>query len=221
MAEWNGVRIISHPRSPSAVLWSDASGSFRCGAICMLNIIQMDIAMLGQSQGVSEGGSGQHIMDETYSGLHVWGYSCWQGQRVIVNCDNTGVVAVANSVVPQVAPQIMHLLQYLFFIRALGQFSVHVITYVKGLTTHEPMLRISCNYPILILSQVFKSTYQCTLFQKVSYPWSSLIGHLIVRSNCSGVLYSWFIPGYTKSIQDWYQQIQFLLCITIQICHFC
>ena len=43
MAEWNGVRIIPHSGSPSAVLWMDASRSFGFGAICpaLLKWIQL------------------------------------------------------------------------------------------------------------------------------------------------------------------------------------
>jgi len=35
MAEWNRVRIIPHPVPPSSILWTDALGSFGCGAICL------------------------------------------------------------------------------------------------------------------------------------------------------------------------------------------
>ena len=34
MAEWNGVEMMPHPWSLSTEIWSDASGSFGCGAVC-------------------------------------------------------------------------------------------------------------------------------------------------------------------------------------------
>ena len=67
----------------------------------------------------------------------VWGPT-WRGQKVLVHCDNTGAVAVANSRYSK-APWIMHLLRCLFFIRAFYQFAMHVV-YVKGLKTHGLML---------------------------------------------------------------------------------
>ena len=51
-----------------------------------------------------------------------WG-SRWVGQVVRVNCDNTGAVSVVNSGY-SVAPQIMHLLRCLLFIRAHFQLEV-------------------------------------------------------------------------------------------------
>ena len=34
MAEWNGVSMIPHPRTPVTEIWTDASGTFGCGAVC-------------------------------------------------------------------------------------------------------------------------------------------------------------------------------------------
>jgi len=80
---------------------------------------------------------------------------------VIVNCDNTGAVAIANSGYSR-APCIMHLLQCLFYIRAIYQFSVQVV-YIEG-TDNTWADAISCNYSVLVDSQVFKSSYQRTPF---------------------------------------------------------
>ena len=119
MTDWNSVRIIPHPRSPSVVLWSNASGSFGCGAICpsLLKWIQLCWNGLRKS-------SKEEVDSITWMELLpivlacvVWGHF-WQGPRVVVNCNNTGAVAVANSGYSKV-PQIMHLLWCLFFIRAL------------------------------------------------------------------------------------------------------
>jgi len=76
-----------------------------------------------------------------------------------MNCDNTGAVAVANSGYSR-APHIMHLLQCLFFIRAIYQFSEQVV-YIEG-ADNTWADAISRNYSVLVDSQVFKSTYQRT-----------------------------------------------------------
>ena len=34
MAVWNGMEMMPHPWSLSMEIWSDASGSFGCGAVC-------------------------------------------------------------------------------------------------------------------------------------------------------------------------------------------
>ena len=88
----------------------------------------------------------------------VWGRSR-QGQRVMVYCNNTGALAIDNSGYSKL-PQIMHLLQCFFFIRALYQLSVHMVCIEGNANTWADA--ISCNYSVLIDSQVFKSTYHCT-----------------------------------------------------------
>ena len=160
MAEWNGVTIIPHPSSPAAILWSDASGSFGCGAICPTIARWIQLRWDGRRDSPKEEVDSITWMEllPIVLACAVWGHY-WQGQRVIVNCDNTGAVAVANSGYSK-APRIMHLLRCLFFIRALYQFSVHVV-YIEG-SANTWADAISRNYPILVDAQVFKSTYQRT-----------------------------------------------------------
>lgn len=170
MADWNGVRIIPQPQSPSAILWSDASGSFGCGAICPTLSRWIQLRWDGPREVGMESITWMELLPIVLS-CAAWG-GFWQGQRVIVNCDNTGAVAVANSGYSR-APRIMHLLRCLFFIRALYQLSVHVV-YIEG-TDNTWADAISRNYPILIDSQVFKSTYQRTPLPE------SLISLLVVE----------------------------------------
>ena len=92
----------------------------------------------------------------------VWGLA-WHGQRIIVHCDNTGAVTVANSGYSR-APQIMHLLRYLFFIRACFEFSLQAI-HIEG-TDNTLADAVSCNNHILLDSQVLRSTYQQTPLQR-------------------------------------------------------
>ena len=125
------MRIISHPRSPSVDLWSDALGSFGCGAICPSFFKWIQLCWNGVLEPSKEEVDSITWMEllPIVLACTVWGHF-WQGQTVVVNCDNTGVMAVANLGYSK-APQIMHLLRCLFFIRALYQFSVHVV-YIEG-----------------------------------------------------------------------------------------
>ena len=168
MGEWNGVSIIPHPVPPSSVLWTDTSGSFGCGAICLslTRWIQLSLTRWIQlswdrhEESTNRGVDGITWMEllPIVLACAVWGHA-WHGRRVIVNCDNTGAVAVANSGYSK-APRIMHLLRCLFFIRALYQFTVHVV-YIEG-SDNTWADAISRNYPVVIDSQVFRSTYQRT-----------------------------------------------------------
>ena len=88
----------------------------------------------------------------------VWGQA-WRGQRIIVYCDNTGAVTVANSGYSR-APRIMHLLHCLFFIRARFEFSLQAV-YIEG-TDNTLADAVSRNNRLFLDSQVFRSTYQRT-----------------------------------------------------------
>ena len=157
MAEWNGVSIIPQPKSPSSVVWSDASGSFGCGAICP-TIGRWIQLRWDRYRDLSSSGEDSITWMELLPIIlvsAVWGLA-WRRQKVLVHCDDTGAVAVANSGYSK-APQIMHLLRCLFLIRAFYQFAMHVV-YVKG-AENTWADAISRNYPVMIESQVFRVTY--------------------------------------------------------------
>ena len=80
MAEWNGERIIPHSGSPSAVLWTDASGSFGCGAICptLLKWIQLGWDGLKMSPGEGVDSISWMKLLPVVLACAVWGH-CWQG----------------------------------------------------------------------------------------------------------------------------------------------
>ena len=85
----------------------------------------------------------------------VWGQA-WRGQRIIVHCNNTGAVTVANSGYSR-APRIMHLLRCLFF---RFEFSLQAV-YIEG-TDNTLADAVSRNNRLFLDSQVFRSTYQPT-----------------------------------------------------------
>jgi hypothetical protein len=68
----------------------------------------------------------------------------WGKTNVTVHCDNMGVVALVNSGYSRV-PQIMHLLQCLFFIRAHCQFSTYAV-HVPGVADATSRDNISVLY---------------------------------------------------------------------------
>ena len=88
----------------------------------------------------------------------VWG-PAWHGQRILVHCDNTRAVTVANSGYSR-APQIMHLLQCLFFIRAHFEFLLQAVHIEE--TNNTLADAVSHNNHIFLDSQVFQSTHQRT-----------------------------------------------------------
>ena len=64
MAEWNGVRMIPHPWSLSTEIWSDASGSFGCGAVCPSLHVKVDTAAVdSQTRDDESWGGGLYNVD--------------------------------------------------------------------------------------------------------------------------------------------------------------
>lgn len=158
---WNGVSLIPKPLFQRSVLWSDASGSLGCGAICPSLGRWIQLLWDGREKALAVGQADSITWMELLPivlASAVWGPE-WHGQSVLVYCDNTGAVAVANSGYSK-APRIMHLLRCLFFIRAYYQFSMHVV-YIEG-ANNSWADAISRDNPSIIESQVFRSSYHRT-----------------------------------------------------------
>jgi len=113
MAQWNGIGMITHPRGATVDIWSDASGSYGCGALCptLSRWFQLEWARTKVVSGVGEDHSITWM--ELLLSSVIWG-AALRGQRVTVHCDNVGAVAVVNSGYSRVHG-IMHLLCCLFF----------------------------------------------------------------------------------------------------------
>ena len=129
---WNGVSML-HPIHGQYThhVWSDASGSFGCGAV------SPSLGRWLQLQWQKSSGAGTiDLQGESITlkelvpivlACSVWGAD-WQNTTVTVHCDNIGTVAIVNSGYSRV-PEIMHLLRCLFFIRArfhITLWAVHV-----------------------------------------------------------------------------------------------
>ena len=130
---WNRVSMMREHRDTPATthIWTDASGSFGCGAWnpATGEWIQLEWPTPHQScsGGFEEEGITTQELLPIVLACAVWGRG-WMGQAVEVHCDNTGAVAVVNSGYSHTA-RIMHLLRCLFFIRAQFQvelWAVHI-----------------------------------------------------------------------------------------------
>lgn len=133
MDSWNRVSMMSQDKASSqAEIWTDALGSYECGAIApyLHQCIQLwwplhnhtDFKPRDQSILWKE-------LVPIVIACAVWAKH-WRGLRVTVHCDNMGTVAVVNAGYSR-EHNIIHLLRCLFFIRATYQFSLYA-THIAG-----------------------------------------------------------------------------------------
>ena len=129
---WNGVSMLPpyHGQYTHHV-WSDASGSFGCGAVCpsMSRWLQLQWPKSSMAGNIDLQGESITLKElvPIVLACSVWGAD-WQNASVTVHCDNLGTVAIVNSGYSRV-PEIMHLVRCLFFIRAhfhISLWAVHV-----------------------------------------------------------------------------------------------
>ena len=130
---WNGVGMMRGvDDSPTQhQIWTDASGTFGCGAWDPEFREWIQVAWPATySEGalrLSEESIALKELLLIVIACGIWG-GRWSKSRVTVYCDNEGVVAMVNSGYSRVPP-IMHLLRTLFFIRAhfyIDVWAVHV-----------------------------------------------------------------------------------------------
>ena len=160
MEQWNGVSIIHHPLVSPVGIWTDASGSFGCGALCPALSRWFQLPWRGtEICRVMDGDRSITWMEllPIVLACAVWG-PVLKGWPITVYCDNTGAVALVKSGYSRV-PQIMHLLRCLFFFKACYQFSLHA-AHVEGVDNvwADAISRNNVDY---LHSQVFQAAYQC------------------------------------------------------------
>ena len=124
---WNGVKMMKdNSQQQAASIWTDASGSFGCGAWDPATSEWFQLQWsTGQGQvqsGIEKEGITLKELLPVVLACAIWG-RYWAGRAVRFHCDNTGAVAVVNSGYSRI-PEIMHLLRCLFFIRARFQVEV-------------------------------------------------------------------------------------------------
>ena len=129
MEIWNGISMIPESQRHSPiVMWTDASGSYGCGAIStyLRRWIQLQWPSCTHS-GFSS--TDQSILWKELVPIviacGVWA-RYWCRRSVTVHYDNTETVAVVNLGYSR-EPPIMHLLRCLFSIRATYQFSLYAV----------------------------------------------------------------------------------------------
>ena len=123
---WNGTSMMQSVQEapPAAVVTSDASGNWGCGAYCGTNWFMLEWSGLF---------SGCHItvkeLVPSVVATTVWGPS-WRGKTILARCDNIAVVAIVNHGSSKNA-EAMQLLRCLSFIAATFDFRL-VATHIRG-----------------------------------------------------------------------------------------
>ena len=123
LASWNGCRMIAADQAQTNHIWTDASGSFGCGALNPMSKRWIQLAWPSSfSDRVLNLGGESISLKELFPIVLASAVWCqdFRNSRVVVHCDNLGAVAVVNSGYSRV-PQIMQLLRCLFFNRACFQ----------------------------------------------------------------------------------------------------
>lgn len=121
LSSWNGVAMIgSQEWSPAFHLYSDASGSFGCGAWWDQSWLQIKWPRDLQDWAIAA----KELFPIVVAAM-VWGKR-WAGQSIMVHCDNQAVVEVVNSGYCK-DPIMMQLIRCLFFISARFEISLRAI----------------------------------------------------------------------------------------------
>ena len=124
--EWNGVAMMkSVGNAPvEAVLTSDASGSWGCGAYC-----GADWFMLQWAGPIGESHITAKEMVPIVIAVAVWGEG-WAGKKVLARCDNSAVVSTVNRGTSK-NQDTMHLARCLAFLTA--RFNINLVaSHIRG-----------------------------------------------------------------------------------------
>lgn len=190
LSSWNGCRMIPVDQSRATHIWTDASGSFGCGAIAMESKRWLQLAWPPAYVD-----AGSHLGRESITlkelvpivlACAVWGPE-FANSSVVVHCDNMGAVAVVNSGYSKV-PSMMHLLRCLFFIRAHFQIELWAV-HVPG-RENSIADAISRDNLSFLYSQVPGS-------QGLRSPVSPVLVELLSNQRLN-----WTSPGWTRQFRD-------------------
>lgn len=121
---WNGSSLIIHDKSPEQHVFSDASGTWGCGAWHGTRWFQLEWDGRTREACIAV----KELVPIIIAAV-IWGES-WRGGRVLAHCDNVAVVAVINSRCCRDG-RLMQLLRCLFFIEAHFQFRL-TATHIPG-----------------------------------------------------------------------------------------
>ena len=115
VGSWNGVSMMlrENLQSPEVEIWSDASGSWGCGALWGTQWCQ--VAWKGWPGFASASIAAKELLPIVVA-VAVWG-SAWKGATVLCHCDNQAVVAAIRGGYCR-DPAMAHMLRCLFFLEA-------------------------------------------------------------------------------------------------------
>ena len=121
LSDWNGVSMLRKVQmeSPDAEFWSDASGSWGCGAFWSSQWLQMQ--WIPGSVLSTASIATKEFFPILLAGI-MWG-EAWHGCTIRCNCDNEAVVHIINGRYAR-DPLLAHMLRCLFFICAHHQWSL-------------------------------------------------------------------------------------------------
>ena len=126
--QWNGTSFLPPPpHLPTWYVFSDASGSWGCGAWFDHHWFQLQWSPL-----VADFQIAIKELIPILLGCAIWGRT-WSTCRIIWHCDNQAVVACLHSRSSR-DPALMHLLRNLAFIESLYSFHLHA----EYIDTHQP-----------------------------------------------------------------------------------
>ena len=119
MEGWNGVSLFwkSRMESPDCEVWSDASGSWGCGAFSVLDGRWIQHAW---PPSMPTSSIAHKELIPIVMAAFLWGKG-WQGKMILFHCDNTAVVSVINKLYCQDL-DLMHMVRCLLFAAAKYSF---------------------------------------------------------------------------------------------------
>ena len=127
---WNGVAIIGGAREEVvAEIWTDASGSWGCGALWDTQWCQ--VAWTEWPDFAQASIAAKELLPIIVA-TAVWGGG-WMGGTVLCHCDNQAVVAAIRGGYCQ-DPTMAHMLRCLFYLEAKHETSMHVPGVENGAT---------------------------------------------------------------------------------------
>jgi len=143
---WNGVAMFSPSFSMSkvdAVLTSDASGSWGCGAYSGSQWFQLQWV-----QDIKEAHITLKELVPIVIAAALWG-PLWAHQHILAQCDNAAVVAIINHNDSKI-PEAMHLIRCRAFLAAKYQFSLKAV-HISGSSNNlaDALSRNNHNYFLL------------------------------------------------------------------------
>ena len=131
ISQWNGVSFLHLPPClPQLEVFSDASGSWGCGAWYHEHWFQVQWGPLSQPLSITE-----KELIPIILAYDTWGRE-WQGKRILCHCDNQAVVPCLRSRRTSKQEELMHLLRCLVFVEAQLHLHLHPV-YIDTRSNHQ------------------------------------------------------------------------------------